>query len=88
MGRVATRQKHELQNLLTRVLCGEVVNINKTYLLTLLGRERQRAEAWKDLLEIYEDIGGDGENLYGTENNGFIMLAAFQLEAVTVWSGK
>ncbi len=88
MTRISGRQKYEIQNLMTKVLCGEVICLNKAYLLKLLGRERDRSEAWSELLDIYEDIGGSRDSLYGVELNGNIVVSPSAFDQVRAWSGE
>lgn len=88
MATISTAQKHELQNMLRRVRCGDVVTTNKSYILSLLGRERDRGEAWKELLDLYEGIGGDRDSLHGLDINQQIVLSSSGFTPVIKWTGE
>lgn len=88
MANISAGQKYEIHSILRRVRFGEVVSVNKPYLLALLGRERDRGEAWKELLDFFEDVGGDRDSIYGIDANGSIILSGIPFTAITGWAGE
>lgn len=64
--------------------------IDKRKLLWLMGKSHDRPTAWAMLLDQWEDIGKDRNDLIGCEVNGNIVLmlnCGTEVEAVEKWAG-
>lgn len=78
------RREYELENTLETLIFEKVLVINKSRLLQLLGRERDRPEAWEELLEHFAAVGGERDELYASDLSGDrIILATFPLARVS-----
>ena len=47
---------------------------------TLLGRERERGEVWQEIIEKYEEIGGNPGEFLGKRIGGLLLLTRFKLD--------
>jgi hypothetical protein len=74
------RRRWDLESLLETVLVEGMVIIGRSKLPTLLGRERERNEIWQEMCDLYEEIGGDSEELRGKRVGSQILLTRFDLD--------
>jgi hypothetical protein len=80
MARNERRRRWELESLLETVLIDGMVITSRSKLPTLLSRERERGEVWQEIRELYEEIGGDPEELRGKRVGSQILLTRFDLD--------
>jgi len=73
------RRRWELESLLETVLVDGMVTTSRSKLPTLLGRERERGEVWQEICNLYEEIGGDPEELRGKRVGTQILLTRFEV---------
>ena len=74
------RRRWELESLLEAVLVDGLVITSRAKLPSLLGRERERSEVWREICTLYEDIGGDSAELRGKRVGSRVLLARFDLD--------
>jgi hypothetical protein len=74
------RRRWELESLLEAVLVDGMVVVSRFKVPTLLGRTRERGEIWQELLDLYEDIGGDPSQLRGKRVGDRLLLTRFGLD--------
>jgi hypothetical protein len=74
------RRRWELESLLETVLVDGMVTTSRSKLPTLLGRERERGEVWQEICELYDEIGGDSNELRGKRVGSQFLLTRFDLD--------
>lgn len=67
-------KKNEIDSLLMTVAFENVVRIHKKKLLWMLGWKYDKAGAWQQLLEAWEDLEYDKSCFYGFEHENYIVL--------------
>lgn len=80
MGTTSKRRDWELESALETLLVQGMIIIPRYKIPTLLGRERERGEVWEEIVEKYEDIGGEGSRLRGKRVGDNILLTRFDLD--------
>ena len=74
------RRRWELESLLETVLVDGMIITSRAKLPTLLGRERERGEVWREICDLYEEIGGESKGLRGKRVGSQILLTRFDLD--------
>ena len=80
MGFDNRRRRYELESILETVLVEGYALIPRYKLPTLLGRERERGEIWNELIELYEDLGGETRELRGKRVGDKLFLSRFDFD--------
>lgn len=62
--------------------------IDKRKLLRLMGKGQDRPAVWEELVEQWEELGGDGGEFYGAEVQGKMIFfrGAAKVEKVSSWA--
>ncbi len=74
------RRRWELESLLEAVLVDGMAVVSRFKVPTLLGRSRERGEVWQELRDLYEEIGGDPDQLRGKRVGDRLLLTRFALD--------
>jgi hypothetical protein len=84
------RFNDEVSSLLMDVQIKGSTTVDKRKLLWMMGKGQDRPSAWRDLLDLWEELGMERSDLHGYELRGYITLIAEEpgIATVEAWAGE